>query len=135
MSPQQFLEQIFCSDVPPEVTKAFTSLQEHFGRVVMTGSRVIGGWTDTSDFDFVVADNSRHESFTLEGLQGWHEYVNEVRNKRLNTAKTSVYPRINIIVDSRPGALDMWEIATEAAIEAKAITRDERVKIFKEFGV
>jgi len=42
---------------------------------------------------------------------------------------------VNIIIEHRGGDfLDRWRIATDMAIEAGALTKAERVRIFEECG-
>lgn len=140
-----------CPDIPDHVVIAYAELFSIFGEVVCTGSRAIGGWKDDSDYDFVVAvDGNRPGSWwdahRVQIVQRfgkiwncrwsgrYHESV-PAPDKLCCMQAMDTKPIVNLIVDFRGRKmLENWMIATDAAIERGALTRDERVKIFEEMG-
>lgn len=137
-----------CPDIPDHVVIAYAEFSSIFGEVVCTGSRAIGGWNEDSDYDFVVAVDRE------SGQSWWYSHANQIYKRlgaiwtcrwkekyhdgqaKLLCMKTIDYKQpVNLIVDFRGRKmLENWMIATDAAIERGALTRDERVKIFEEMG-
>lgn len=140
-----------CPEIPDHVVIAYAEFSSIFGEVVCTGSRAIGGWKDDSDYDFVVAvDGNRPGSWwdahRVQIVQRfgaiwncrwsgrYHESV-PAPDKLCCMRTMDTKPIVNLIIDFRGRKmLENWMIATDAAIERCALTREERVKIFEEMG-
>jgi hypothetical protein len=137
-----------CPDIPDHVVIAYAEFSSIFGEVVCTGSRAIGGWKEDSDYDFVVAvdgesSGSWWDSHAIQIYKRlgaiwtclWKEKYHDGRTKLLCIKTTDYKQPVNLIIDFRGRKmLENWMIATDAAIERCAMTRDERVKIFEEMG-
>lgn len=125
---QRRVERFRC--VPPmQVRWNYARLRMTYPRVVFTGSRAIGGWTDRSDWDLVIegdSDVAVQESIEV-GSPRDEEYF-ESRNKDVFSVRREL---LNIIIEPRLGFLDLWVEATSRSI-GRAGGRAGRVKIFKE---
>ena len=156
-----YLEQLYGMTVPQEVLYWALRLETLGFDVVFTGSRIIGGWTEASDWDLVVAcalDDTRVLDLKNQMYQIMEQKVKEWREKTSRNNPFYIpYPgdfqvgaksregldyittlragAVNIIIEHRGGDfLDRWRIATDMAIEAGALTKAERVRIFEECG-
>lgn len=158
----EYLEHLYGIPVPQDVLYWALRLETLGFDVVFTGSRIIGGWTDASDWDLVVAcalDDPRVLDLKHQMYQINHEIVRQWRDRssegngpfdpRMPTdvqigskscegvdyITTLRVREVNIIIEHRGGDfLDRWRIATDMAIEAGALTKAERVRIFEECG-
>lgn len=128
------LQTIFKCPVPQDVQEWHDRFVAFYGDVVPTGSRVIGGYTDKSDYDFAVN--------VPEGMLGGRPY--SILWETPGTEKVSyTNPKIhvyrwgvvNLIVDTREsGILDNWRKATAACIDRQPEGKAMRIKVFEEFG-
>lgn len=104
--------------------------------VCFTGSKIIGGATPRSDLDIVVLVD-RYDTTGVELLRMGFEYDGHyasIANDQLNSYHRGFAAdgnRINIILVNREQYFYAWQEATQEAIKQKAITRQERVDIFK----
>ena len=158
----EYLEQLYGTPVPNEVLYWALRLETLGFDVVFTGSRIIGGWTDASDWDLVVAcplDDPRvrelkNQMYRIndEIVRQWRDRISEGDDPFDPTMPTDVQIGsnsfegvdyittlrvgvVNIIIEHRGGDfLDRWRIATDMAIEAGALTKAERIRIFEECG-
>lgn len=157
----EYLEQLYGMPVPQDVLYWALRLETLGFDVVFTGSRIIGGWTDVSDWDLVVAcglDDPRVLDLKNQMYQINHEIVREWKRKTsagnpfylpfptdvqigskscegVDYITTLRAGAVNIIIEHRGGdSLDRWRIATDMAIEAGALTKAERIRIFEECG-
>ena len=157
----EYLKQLYGTPVPQDVLYWALRLETLGFDVVFTGSRIIGGWTEASDWDLVVAcdlDDPRVLDLKHQMYQIMEEKVKEWRQKTSRSNPFFIpYPTdfqvgskycegvdyittlraasVNIIIEHRGGDfLDRWRIATDMAIEAGALTKAERARIFEECG-
>lgn len=157
----EYLEQLYGTPVPQEVLYWALRLETLGFDVVFTGSRIIGGWTEASDWDLVVAcplDDPRvldlkHQMYRIieQKVKEWREkasrnnpffipypsdfQVGSKSREGVDYITTLRAGAVNIIIEHRGGDfLDRWRIATDMAIEAGALTKAERVRIFEECG-
>jgi len=158
----EYLKQLYGMPVPHEVLYWAQKLEAMGFDVVFTGSRIIGGWTEASDWDLVVAcalDDPRvldlkHQMYQIndEIVRQWRDRISEGDDPFDPSMPTDVQigskscegvdyittlrvREVNIIIEHRGGDfLDRWRIATDMAIEAGALTKAERARIFEECG-
>lgn len=146
----KFLESVFVGqEVGIGVVHDYCLFCELFGEenVVITGSRVIGGFRDNSDFDFVVAPEdatiSMQQFAEDRDLNHWRSELRKLdqqHNVPLTMAGNPVietyrFGMVNLIIDHRgPAILDNWRIATDYCIENAVTEKRERIKWFEHFG-
>lgn len=150
----KFLESVFVGqEVGIGVVHDYCLFCELFGEenVVITGSRVIGGFRDNSDFDFVVAPVDAEQSLMLNNDQlpagHWRIEIRTLEHAKpmghhisrtLQGApmiETYRFGWVNLIIDHRgPAILDNWRIATDYCIENAVTNKRERINWFEHFG-
>ena len=104
--------------------------------VCFTGSKIIGGATPKSDLDIVVLVD-RYDTTGVELLRMGFEYdgyYDTIAADPFNSYHRGIADygeRINIILVNTEEYFYAWADATKLAIDQKATTREERVKLFQ----
>ena len=115
---------------PADIFSDYVKLTENFEQVVFTGSRAMGGWSDKSDYDFVVARgktkvNVGHLGYRFRTQQGIENYEGE---EHLTSYRKGA---INLLVMEDPDKLDDWAVATDYCIEHGISERPARIAAFR----
>lgn len=120
-------------EFPADVAECVRELQKIFGFVVFTGSRAIGHWGEDSDWDFVV---EAPEAVILD-LPTKYEFSCTASLNGVPLFSSLRSGEVNLIIDhsGEKDILERWMIATDACIDRGCTTRDERIAVFREFGV
>lgn len=92
--------------------------------VVPTGSRVIGGHTDSSDWDFCINTTAEHLNY-FESL-GFESGGSDVR-----TGDSLRFKRLNIICIFGEASFKRWVKATKMALDLRLTNKRDRVNLFE----
>lgn len=120
-------------EFPADIAKLVCELQKIFGLVVFTGSRAIGHWRDDSDWDFVVSASE----LALDELPAKYALSCTASLNGVPLFSSLRSGEVNLIVDhsGEKDMLERWMVATDACVDRGCKTRDERIAVFREFGV
>jgi hypothetical protein len=96
-----------------------------------TGSRVTAsGWTDQSDYDFVVLDREKKLAHFLNSLTSW-EPGGSGNGEEFTSFKSTEYGvTLNLILVDSDDVFRKYCAATEIIKTLNTQTREERIKIF-----
>lgn len=96
-----------------------------------TGSRVTAsGWTDQSDYDFVVLDREKKLANFLNGLTSWKRGGSGNGSEFTSYKSTEYDCTVNLILVDSDKVFRKYCTATEIIKTLDTKTKEERIKIF-----